>query len=189
MHSSRLFVVSVLAVLLAWSIAGNTSTLLQIGQTTGASLSPEQTSGGGNIEAHNVAIYYLCFECRSDYDCPVGYFCNNGQCLDRCAVIFCPEGTTCVNGECVPIRRGLPGTLGLMLLILICGITTAIAVVIAVKATSKQSWKEWFNQPVGGAKKPEPSQPTTPSSRRRKAPSRGTQNKARRSKSKRTTAR
>mgnify|MGYP002153775694 CR=1 FL=1 len=43
--------------------------------------------------------------CQSDYDCPLGYMCSNGECVDRCSLMFCPEGTTCINGECVPIQQ------------------------------------------------------------------------------------
>lgn len=43
--------------------------------------------------------------CQSDYDCPPGYMCSNGECVDRCSLMFCPEGTTCINGECVPIQQ------------------------------------------------------------------------------------
>jgi len=56
--------------------------------------------------------------------CQTGFFCRNGQCLDRCALIRCKSGYGCKAGQCLPSCRtikcrpgfgrfGLPQGMGL----------------------------------------------------------------------------
>lgn len=36
--------------------------------------------------------------CSGDYECPAGQTCSNGQCVDKCSLMYCPYG--CSNGQC-----------------------------------------------------------------------------------------
>lgn len=37
--------------------------------------------------------------------CASGYYCENGQCIDRCALMRCSSGYICKAGQCVPVQQ------------------------------------------------------------------------------------
>lgn len=40
-------------------------------------------------------------ECSPKKSCPKGFMCDNGKCIDKCAVIRCMAGYSCYRGQCI----------------------------------------------------------------------------------------
>lgn len=59
--------------------------------------------GIGGYVAYKLLNEYFKPQCTIDNDCPTGYVCDNGKCVEGCNnVSDCPDGYICVNNKCTP---------------------------------------------------------------------------------------